>query len=990
MADRGSSSVVRQSAIRPAAAPTPIPMHRFRLALLSSFLFAAVGGCDNVGRAFDPNANPEEPGATPGTSTVQVVPVGGDVRDGRPKVRAAFPSGGGWPTVVPIVVEFSESLNQASILPTTPTGTDARVILRVRGTTQALPCQYDFVAGGRVLVMRPLTALSNAQAAIYEVVLLADARDADGVRFLVDGGQQVLTDFQVNQAASFTDGRILTTFPRDNARDVTRESDYFVFFDRPANEASITAANLRLRRGGADVGAARAFPLTIVGVADPRVVRIRPTDRLPASTRHELVVDATITFGQGGALDFRGRTPFAVFDTVAPAAPTAVVLGNPATGFPNKINRSNASSVVLHVTTAADTVAGDRVVARIYGGNAETATNTADQVFVERTGQAAGPGAQTVTIDFGGLLGTLVRPKFDDGALTFAVQAQRGGEHSGFAHSTGDDDPAFDITLPTLSRTGPPSLGTGFDVVTDQESLAFYGTASEAVGEVMLADGVNPEVGLFAAADDGRFLLRPLALGRLSSPRNYSMTLRDRAGNFATGAVSGQIVQRGFVTGTVGSDLTVEVFDQRTLLPIANATVLVDPGTPVVPATGQLVGMTAANGRVSFTGLTAPDHTITVVRAGFHLLTIYRTTAAMASLPLRPLTGATATLQGNVLFTQAPNTTVLVGSTAFDDANEFGVRTTNAAPTKIPSTALLPNRPAIVTAFGGVFEPTAPPAFSFQGFQSLGADLMSLTPPLAPPAAGGNSDQNIVLLPSAGAFGSLIGAYTEDFGLATGLDTTSLVGGLPFVRVTASLQGFGGQVLMGVGFATAAGGTSYNLQANWTQPGFAGLATLGPLAWVVADARDQSGRISRHRVLLNLQTGNVVDETNPQPIPTVSVPGTTFTGSPLVTFADVVDPAVFALGGGLAHVDVTAEDVPGRRWLLIVADTDPVGGSESVQFPDLSVAGVTGLQAGTWSIRAEARLWFSFTASPHDFVLLERRRAEVNYSRGIAIPFTIQ
>ena len=48
-------------------------------------------------------------------------PAGGDVRDGRPIVRAAYPKGSGWPRSVPIVVEFSESMNEASIAPTTTT-----------------------------------------------------------------------------------------------------------------------------------------------------------------------------------------------------------------------------------------------------------------------------------------------------------------------------------------------------------------------------------------------------------------------------------------------------------------------------------------------------------------------------------------------------------------------------------------------------------------------------------------------------------------------------------------------------------------------------------------------------------------------------------------------------------------------------------------------------------------------------------------------------
>src|SRR5690606_16358774 len=99
-----------------AAAPAPDPyMKPTSRGAFLVLLLALAGGCDNVGRAFDPSVDPNEP--DPGTteSAVAVVPVGGDVRTGRPKVRAAYPEGGGWPLAVPVVVEFTESVNQDSI-----------------------------------------------------------------------------------------------------------------------------------------------------------------------------------------------------------------------------------------------------------------------------------------------------------------------------------------------------------------------------------------------------------------------------------------------------------------------------------------------------------------------------------------------------------------------------------------------------------------------------------------------------------------------------------------------------------------------------------------------------------------------------------------------------------------------------------------------------------------------------------------------------------
>ena len=67
-----------------------------RRAFLPSLLLLA-SGCDNVGRAFDPVVDPNEPEPGATESIVEVVPIGGNVVEGRPKVRATYPAGGGWP-----------------------------------------------------------------------------------------------------------------------------------------------------------------------------------------------------------------------------------------------------------------------------------------------------------------------------------------------------------------------------------------------------------------------------------------------------------------------------------------------------------------------------------------------------------------------------------------------------------------------------------------------------------------------------------------------------------------------------------------------------------------------------------------------------------------------------------------------------------------------------------------------------------------------------
>lgn len=947
------------------------------ISLALPFVFTA---CDNVVRGFDPGYTP---GGTPQASSVELVPEGGDVRDGRPKVKNTWPKGGGWPMTVPIVVEFNESVSQSSVAPTSPAGTDGRVIVRVKGTEQALPCLYDFILGSRVLVMRPTTGLANVSGQSYEVVLLPESRDVDGIRFQVTT-ETILAEFQTDQADTVADGQILTVLPRDNQTDAMRESDFFVVFDKPADAGTVTSTSLQLSPvGGPPLAGTIASPLRVGGQGDPRVVRFRPTTMFAGATQYQLLVDDTITFDTTGVLDFRGRVPYARFTTIAVAAPTAVRIGNPAVGFDDQINLGNVQNLRLDVDVPDSAGAGDRLLARIYG--LDNSTQPADDLkYVERTVTLTQSGAHTVSVDFGGALGTAAAPLLGDGEVTFAVQLQRSDLHTGFAYGGGTTQPRFDITPPTLVAIGPPGEAGTNNAFTDQQSMVLYGKASEAIGDASLTDGTST-VGLFAGGDDGSFAMKPLLLGRRTSPLPYTLNLTDRAGNMAATAITGNIVQRGVVTGSNGGALTVEVYDETTLQPIAGARVLVEPGAPTLPGSGQVVEITDSAGQAAFAvpGTT----TITVVAAGYHLRTLYRTNASYVSLPLRPQQQATASFSGTAAFALAANNTVLVGNNTFDDPLTMSVQTAPATPTAIPATAIQPNRPQVISAFAGVFEPTAVPTYTSFGVQMIGPTLTTPTPPAAPVAPGASSTETLALTPAGISLANLATIYTRDFGAAAGLDTTSLVGGVPSVRATCSLSGFGGQALMGVGFATSAGGSMFTMNASYAVTAIVALADFAPVCWVATQARDAAGAVSRHRVLLVAANGTFIDLLQPPSIPLLTPPGGPSTGSPAVVFADQLNAAL--LPAGLAFGELLAQDGAGRQWSIWYEDTDGAG-TDTVQFPDLAGVALTGLATGTWSIRAEGRLYLSTTFFAGDIVLAERLRQEATYARSPAVNFTVQ
>jgi hypothetical protein len=449
--------------------------------------------------------------------------------------------------------------------------------------------------------------------------------------------------------------------------------------------------------------------------------------------------------------------------------------------------------------------------------------------------------------------------------------------------------------------------------------------------------------------------------------------------------ITGNLVQRGIVTGTNSGALTVEVYDETTLQPLVGASVLVEPNTPAMPGTGQVVDVTGSNGRAAFS--IAGTTTITVVAAGYHLRTLYATGASYVSLPLRPQQNATASFSGTAAFSLAANMTALVGNNAYNDPLVLAVQTPAANPTSIPTTAIQPNRPQVLTAFAGVFEPTAVPTYTSFACQMVGPNQTTPTPPGAPAAPGGSSNQTLALLPAGVTVANLATIYTRDFSLATGLDTANLVGGAPTVRATCSLLGFGGQALMGVGFATAAGSGMFTMNASYALAAMIALGDFAPVSWVTTEARDVAGAVSRHRVLLVPANGTFIDLLQPPAIPTIVAPSGPSTGSPAVTFADRLDAAV--LPAGLAFGELLAQDPAGRQWSIWFEDTDGTG-SDIVQFPDLAAAALTGLNTGTWSIRAEARLYLSTTFFAGDIVLAERIRQEATFARSPAVNFTVQ
>ncbi len=1021
--------------------------NRFAFAFSAATLllgFAACGG-NNVGRLFDPEVG--GPGGAGDGTGIEAVPVGGKTVEGRPRVINAFPTGSNWPASVPIVIVFNESIAEDSIedngttttaapaddrgdgpvvgdagdgpvVPSDGFGGDSPVVgdtgqggtgvpgdtgtgdgattappptdgifARVVGTQTPIPAAFDLLLGGTVVVMRPTAALTVPDGGQVEVLVGPELRDVDGTRF---GGSEpeVVATFTPNADAEAVDGEIVTTLPIDNEGDALRETPIYAIFSRAANAQSVTTGNFVTQTaGGILVNGNVSFPIEAAPqVPDTRILRFDPAAALFGATDYEIFVDSTIQFGETGVLEFQGRSPFSVFSTIAAAQATSVAVGNAATGFPDKVNLGNIANLMIDVVVPADAIVGDTLRVRLYGLENETEA-TDDLNFVERTASVPANGEQTVTVDFSGALGLDTDPRFDDGSLIVTVQTERGSELAGYIRSSALNTPEFDVTPPTLTEIGPPMGPNATDIICDQQHLVMYGTASERLGLAEITvNGVTAN--LFASDDAGRFTIYPVDLGVLGAGgATYALSLTDTAGNLVASALSGAVRQRGVVSGGVlTGTLVVEAYDEATYEPLVGAAIVIEPGVSQKPAVGQLTAITGADGRATFSGLGSARYTITVVAADHDLVTLVDNPSAFVSLPVPPTTGATATLTGSAAFVPSAGATALIGLNTFADPTTEALQTAAGNAGTIQATQIRPNRPIVATALSGVFPPTAVSTFANFGCGMCGQDSLTLTPPFAPAEPLSDNNIALTLIPATGSVANLAATYTVDFGTSGGLGT---IQGAPSVNILASMLGFGGMTLYGVGFATAGVGAQYTINGSYALRLNQTLALFTPTLWVSTEATDASGNIARQRrLIVDPTTGTTFNTTAAPGIPTVSTPAGAITGSPAVSFQDRLNSA--SLLGGFAFTQLRAADPNGRDWLVLLQDISGANGATTLQFPDLSGTGLVGLSTGSWSIGAEHILMFTNSYSSTSYVLEERFRQLVTYGRAQAVAHVIQ
>ena len=949
-------------------------------------LFSCSG--NNVGRIWDPNRGAGSGGGKKQVESAIAAPQEGDLSlSGQAVVGVVAPLGPGWHVTTPAVVFFSEALNPGSVYD--PALKIERIYLREKkpslggGSSGKNPppstkvkSKVDILGQGRVVVIRPLAPLLPN--VTYEIVMDQGVRDLDGK---LARGAGVLGSFTPS-AKTTAQGKVVAVFPESDAKDFSRQVGIFAVLDGPATASTVTTSSFYVRKESdkSVVAGSISYPLKSLAGSDTRVLLFTPSADLEGSVEFGVVLKKTIEVG-GQPLNPGDTEPFSKFTTMSWKRPSEVKIGNPLTGFPDAVNLSNLASLRIDVDLPAETLAGDRVEARVYGGD-PTTKGEGDLRYVERAASAAG-GTQTLSVDFSGALGTEAAPLLEDGSLTLAARIVHGGKPSGWAVKTGV---LQDLVRPEILYFGPPhGADEKTTFVTNLQLASLFGKASEKLGSAELnSSGGND---LFASDAQGFFFLKPLDLGRNASGVSFSLNVTDEAGNLNQAAVSGTIYQRGVLTGDVSTSgtLTVEAWNLATFEPIQGASVLIEPGSPARPPSGRRTGTTGADGRAVFTGLTGSRYTVTIAASGHHLASVVDTRASFVSLPLESISGGTATFGGKVLPAPGTGKVAWVGCNALADPAEDGlVATSSGDPGTIPASDMLPRRPVVATAGVGAFPATTNPTLSaFGSSQAVVSGLQTtLSPPFLDVEPGGKLQPSLLTYPPLAI--NYAAGYSKNL-TGKGLSTTSLVSGFPRVVVTAALGGVPGSVAFGAGFTS---GSMSNLTVNGQYSSIlSAFSGLTPLLWSSLEARDTEGNRARHRELfLDYTLGTLAGLPFGFPsIPAVTAPSSS-SGPPQIQWEDHLDPT----GGYTAMHLVHVKDGNDRKWTLWVPDRDGTG-TDTLQLPDLAASSVTGLaRPSTWTIYVES--WFSVIVGggSEDLALEDLFRLHITYARGKSASCAVQ
>jgi len=987
--------------------------------------------CDNVACVFGPHNCTGNHGGV-GTSGVgsnpATIPVDGEwIGSGAPKLTAFFPTGTAVATTSPIVMVFSESLAPANIA--------SSFELQVGGLNPVPLNNVALVGDGRVVIALPLTPLVIST--VYDVLVRQSATLVDRVgRAFVPSSDRMLGTF-TTAGTNPTTPKVVTSWPVAGSTDQSTTTDAVIVFDRAIDGTSIDSSSFVVTVGGAPPQ------------FNPPPVAVTGSSGLGPDTRAftYLSVDAQgipVSLGLSKSVQFN-LSPLGhpIRDTMNQLLPNTVLsfttaaFGTPKsasiTSMPTDAIGINSISGPADLAVKVDldgAQSGDFLGLYLIGTAQGVPTNPPLVALFREVPIELGQGATSFTMTAGEIdlvqNASPLQARLADGPVAFAFQVRRGTTQSPMRLLDVDTTMAG-VQLPLLDTVPPHLVGLGAQgnvidqFASDVRDVTLIGRSDETLEGALVTTSLGDNSTSTAAIPPvtgtnfgGLFVAAPVHLGVVPSaslPLGYTITLYDKALNASTPATGSfqQFGASGPGTALPGGNVSVDVFDETTLTPLAGAQVFTHADAAGI-VTAVASAMTDANGHTALAAApSAGSETIvTVMKNGYGLFTFDGVPTSRLSVPLAPLSLPLSTFATGVV--SATSTTLNLAtknvgdSRALETANSLiavGACTQGGAVFNCPygPSAIRPQRFGAQGALAVVI-PANPfqfsPATFLKGYQP------SL--PIAPASPGVTSNNAIVFanalddpsldpteLPVDGA--PLVTLSTVNFPL---LITTES----PRIRLEAKTPGIPGALTVGQGVAYNDASLGLPPQTWLVHAAYPGavetvddppLHTLGRLAkqgtvegplMLRAELADTGGNIGGARQRLPITTATLIPPAAPAlGSPPVAVnPGL---AADDLMFTDVLPDAA----GEPGIYRVTLTDSTGVTWTIYRPDAPDIAGPGAIaHLPYVGASNVLPLAPGPVDCQISAFAWPGFDITQFLWSDIEREHDLYAHTAVVTIP----
>ncbi|MFT5731774.1 MAG: hypothetical protein ACJAZN_000312 [Planctomycetota bacterium] len=997
-------------------------------------LLLSLGGCDNPVCVFASNCfnggggeGSGDPGSLGGRSAI-FPGAGAIMRGGAPELLAVAPgsatAGSAHPNT-PLFLEFSESLNPATLIDLSAQTSAFRVI-NVTFQQDHPMGPPQLVGDDRVVVLLPLTPYMEGTT--YQVLFADDQKIADiNGQLILEPSTGVLLEIFVDSSSVADEPRLIYSYPSDGSINNPDTAEIVVGFDRQMDDSTIDSDSFAVTVAGVTpvfnpqpralttfVGM-QQVPLTQVYTWTPQ----ESGEVRPYGTNANVTVNLSDApnqiLSEAGDTLVPYETGFRTADFSLPSAVAKAAGARPANAF----GRADVFGGAPIVDVTLDAAAPNGSQAEFFLFGRSPVDSTFVKSLIRTVDVPNGALNFSVTSDDLGLFDALGDVQFADGTVQVAVQVRSGNARSSARRFDADpstseiDAPIFDTTAPVLLGLGGSGAVTS-QLVGEVRDFAAFGRASEPIAFAFVDAGVNgtnggslsdPPATAFSTsspeADEALFMAAPIAVGAVDPSGagiSYVVTVYDEAFNAATLTAIGTFTQVGVVGpggAPTGSIVDVRVFNALTLAPVNGA--LVFSHQESGGATSFVASASTIGGVASVAGAGAGSTVITVDAAGFDLFTFHGVPRDAVDILLKPTLAMDADIEGTV--TGTLTTGLLTTDNVLQDTRAVNASRT----TGLSSCGAINGFTAVECEFGPVLiQPGRLGGVSSVGTNNSltlaevsigGASIFLLNFALAAPFAPvGEGDSFLGAALDAGGPLGIAPAATAAVALsATGVDLSSVpnfgaLAGDPKVTIEAAGTGLAGPLLVGAGLSFDQGGSTYAIVS--AVPGVASVGgelelsgAIDPERFIRIRALDAA----MNEVVARPRASAVGLMTAPMGVPILQLPapgGMSGGAAYNVVVADtLLDATGFTFGLYRAHLT----DSTGRAWTLVGLDTSDGAGDILLSVPDIGAQGGTPLLAGQISVEVEA---YAADLDRGEFLWTDLERQHELYSRAAPVTFT--